>query len=208
VMRVSNGDPIASVPNLRVDPGDQLLISGPSGAGKSCLLRAIAGIWPFGGGAVHLPAGSRVIALPQRRYFPLGTLRQALTYPTPADAVADADIREAMETVGIGSLAARLDERDDWSAVLSGGEQQRIGFARVLIHRPDIVLLDEAVSTLEDAEARELYRVLHERLPSAIVISIGRSAALADLHSRTFAMDGTPALARPPRRPAFAAAAT
>ena len=88
------------------------------------------------------------------------------------------------------SSRGRLDEEADWSTVLSGGEQQRIGFARVLLHRPDLVLLDEAVSTLEDAEARDLYRMLFERLPQAIVISVGRSAVLAGLHRRTIEMTG------------------
>ena len=152
---------------LHVAPGERLLINGPSGSGKSCLLRAIAGIWPLGEGGVRLPPDARVIALPQRRYFPLGTLRQVMTYPTPAESVAEADIQAAMIAAGIGHLAAKLDEEAEWSTVLSGGEQQRIGFARVLIHRPDVVLLDEAASALEEAEARELYRMLSERLPSA-----------------------------------------
>ena len=206
ILRVANGEPIASVPELHVAPGERLLINGPSGAGKSCLLRAIAGIWPLGEGEVRLPPDARVIALPQRRYFPLGTLRQVMTYPTPAQSVAEADIHAAMIAADIGHLAARLDEAADWSTVLSGGEQQRIGFARVLIHRPDVVLLDEAASALEEAEARDLYRMLSERLPSAIIVSIGRSAVLAALHRRIFEMRASPAPVRV--RPAEAMADT
>jgi putative ATP-binding cassette transporter len=195
VLRAANTEAIATIPDFRLTAGERLLITGPSGAGKSCLLRSFAGIWPAGEGEMRLPPGARVIALPQRPYVPLGTLRQALTYPTPADEVADADVRAAMAATGIGHLASRLDEIAEWSTLLSGGEHQRIGFARVLLHRPDVVLLDEAVSTLEESEARELYRVLSERLPAAIVISIGRSPVLPALHRRTVKMNGASAMA-------------
>ena len=208
ILRVASGAPIAAVSALHVAPGERLLINGPSGAGKSCLLRAIAGIWPLGEGEVRLPPDARVIALPQRRYFPLGTLRQVMTYPTPAESVAEADIDAAMIAAGIGHLAGRLDEEAEWSNVLSGGEQQRIGFARVLIHRPDVVLLDEAASALEEAEARDLYRMLSERLPSAVIVSIGRSAALAALHKRIYEMRASPSPVRVRRADAVAAEPT
>ena len=208
VLRVSSGEPIATIPDFQLAPGERLLITGPSGAGKSCLLRALAGIWPLGDGEMRLPPNARVIALPQRPYFPLGMLRQALTYPTSADAVGDAELRNAMAATGIGHLADRLGEVADWSAVLSGGEQQRVGFARVLLHRPDVVLLDEAASTLEVMEVRELYRVLSEWLPKAIVISIGRSAVLPGLHHRTVEMNGSRAFTQATPRATYAAAPT
>jgi putative ATP-binding cassette transporter len=173
--------------------GQRLLVGGPSGTGKSSLFRALAGIWPLGEGAIRLPAGARVLALPQRPYFPLGTLRQGLTYPLPSAAVEEPQVRAAMASAGLGHLAERLDEEADWATALSGGEQQRVGFARALINQPTVLLLDEAVSTLEDAEVRELYRMLSEQLPAAIVISIGRAAALAGLHHRSIEMTGSPA---------------
>lgn len=185
-LRTADNGNIAFIPYLRVAPGERLLVAGPSGSGKSCLLRAIAGIWTFGEGSISRSAEARIIALPQRRYLPLGTLRQALAYPTLADQFTDAEIGEAMEAAGIGRLICRLEEEADWSTVLSGGEQQRLGFARVLLHRPDLVLLDEAVSIFEDAEARSLYRMLFDKLPDATVISVGRHAVLAGLHRRTF----------------------
>jgi putative ATP-binding cassette transporter len=211
VLRVANDNDVARVPNLRIAPGEHLLVTGPSGSGKSCLLRTIAGIWRFGEGSVSRPPGMRVLALPQRRYFPLGTLRQAVTYPTPAEQFTDAEIGAAMEAAGIGRLAHRLEEEADWSMVLSGGEQQRIGFARVLLHRPDLILLDEAVSTFDDADARDLYRMLFEKLPQATVISVGRSSVLAGLHRRSFDLGGSAQNSnRPPpaAAPAGAAAAT
>jgi vitamin B12/bleomycin/antimicrobial peptide transport system ATP-binding/permease protein len=191
VLRLPTGEPIAAVGALELKPADRLLVSGSSGAGKSSLFRGLAGTWPLGEGRIRFPAGARVLALPQRPYFPLGSLRQALTYPTLADEVDDALVREAMAGAGLGHLAARLDEEAEWSTVLSGGEQQRVGFARALIHRPTILLLDEPVSTLEETEAVDLYALLAAKLPDTIVISAGRSGALAGLHDRTLEMTGS-----------------
>ena len=199
IVKEAGGEPIASVASLALTPGERILVRGSSGSGKSSLCRALAGIWPVGEGQILLPQNARLLALPQRPYFPLGTLRQALTYPTPAEEVDDAEVRTALAGAGLGHLADRLDEEAEWNTLLSGGEQQRVGFARALIHRPDVLLLDEAVSTLEDAEARDLYALLSERLPDTMVISIGRSAVLVALHQRTVDMAGGSAASRSPR---------
>ena len=196
VVRLGSGEPIATVPAIKLAPGEGLLVSGQSGSGKSSLFRALAGLWPLGDGAIKLPEAGRVLALPQRPYFPLGTLRQALTYPTLSEKVDDTALRDAMAAAGLIHLVSRLDEEAEWATVLSGGEQQRVAFARALIAKPSVLLLDEAVTTLEEAEADTLYRMLAERLPGTIVISIGRPALLAPLHARAIVLDGVAASAR------------
>jgi putative ATP-binding cassette transporter len=196
IVKAAGGEQIAAVASLALSPGERVLVRGPSGSGKSSLCRALAGIWPVGQGRIDLPRNARLLALPQRPYFPLGSLRQALTYPMPAEEADDGDVRTALAAAGLGHLADRLDEEAEWNTLLSGGEQQRVGFARALIRRPDVLVLDEAVSTLEDAEARDLYALLGDGLPQTMVISIGRSAALVALHERIIDMTGASAASR------------
>jgi putative ATP-binding cassette transporter len=201
VLRQPSGARMAQVPPLTAPPGDRILITGPSGAGKSSLFRAVAGLWPPGDGSIALPANADVLVMPQRPYFPLGTLRQAIAYPVPAERVSDGELCDALAAVHLDHLAPRLDEEAEWGLMLSGGEQQRIAFARALIRRPAVLLFDEPVSTLDDAAGRELYRMLLERLPQTIVLSIDRREVLRDFHARTIEMNGAP----PPRqRVAFA----
>jgi putative ATP-binding cassette transporter len=115
--------------------------------------------------------------------------------------VTDGELRDALAAVHLDHLAPRLDEEAEWGVMLSGGEQQRIAFARALIRRPAVLLFDEPVSTLDDGAGRELYRMLLDRLPQTIVLSIDRREVLRDFHARTIEMNG----ALPPRqRAAFA----
>lgn len=187
--RLPNGAAIARLDALKAEPGERVLITGPSGAGKSSLFRALTGLWLPGEGTVTLPHDADVLVMPQRPYFPLGTLRQSIAYPTPAEQVNDEDVRAALAAVGLGHLALRLDEDADWSVMLSGGEQQRVAFARVLLRKPAVLLFDEPVSTLDDAAGRELYRVLLERLPRTIILSVDRRGVLREFHGRTIDME-------------------
>ncbi|MDR1849107.1 MAG: ABC transporter ATP-binding protein/permease [Zoogloeaceae bacterium] len=185
VARLPDGVAIASAANFALAPGERVLLIGSSGSGKTSLIRALAGISPLGEGRVSIKRETRLMALPQRGYLPLGALRDALAYPSLADAFSDELLRDTLRAVGLPELADRLDDDIVSAAALSGGERQRIAFARVLLHRPDILLLDEATSALEEESETALYRLLAERLPDTAVLSAGHRASLAALHSRT-----------------------
>jgi len=178
------GQSIVAADGVTIAPHDQVLITGPSGSGKSTLLRAIAGIWPFGKGKVTVPAGARVMTLPQRPYLPIGTLSAAITYPAEPGAFDDDTLRAALLAVGLPALADRLEEHAHWSRMLSLGEQQRLGIARALLHAPDYLLLDEATASLDEPAEAALYTLLHERLPGATIVSIGHRSTLAAFHKR------------------------
>lgn len=168
----------------RIAPGDTVLVTGPSGSGKSTLFRAMAGIWPFGGGRVRLPAGARALFLPQRPYLPLGTLRRALCYPADPAGVPDEAVRAALRDAGLGHLEPRLDEEEAWDRRLSGGEQQRVALARALLLKPDWLFLDEATASLDPEAEAAFYTLLRERLPKAAMVSIAHRPAVAKYHDR------------------------
>ena len=177
--------------SLAVPAGKYLLVSGNSGCGKSTLLRALAGIWPYGCGNVSLPSGWRSMFLPQRPYLPLGSLRRAIYYPQPVPEKETADLRSLLERFGIGSLADRLDEVDDWSRILSLGEQQRLAFIRILLFRPDIVFLDESTSAMDEQREAEAYDILKELLPEMAVISVGHRSTLFKKHDKRLQLTGS-----------------
>jgi putative ATP-binding cassette transporter len=164
--------------------GNRVALYGPSGAGKRMLLRAIAGIWRFGSGRIEIPIGSRTLFLPQRPYLPIGSLREALTYPEPATGADDVRAREVLELVGLGPLANRLDDREHWQQFLSGGEQQLLGIARALLQEPDWLFLDEATSGLDEPTERRVYHLLAERLPRTGLVSIADRPTVASFHDR------------------------
>lgn len=172
--------------NMEAASGEAVLIKGPSGAGKSTLLRAVAGIWPHAKGQVSFPEGD-VFFVPQKPYIPLGTLRQAAFYPA-APSTDDAEIARVLEAVRLGHLIGRLDEVDQWSLRLSGGEQQRLGFARVLLAKPRTIFLDEATSALDEDTERQVYTLLREAEWKPTILSIGHRSTLAQFHDTTFEM--------------------
>jgi putative ATP-binding cassette transporter len=183
-LALPNGQPLLAAADIELAAGQSVVITGRSGSGTSTLLCAMAGIWPFGRGRVHRPAGSTTLFLPQRPYIPLGTLRHAVCYPGAVSQFDDTAVREALRGAGLGNLEPRLDEEDLWAQRLSGGEQQRIALARALLAKPDWLFLDEATASLDPAAETQLYRILQERLPGTTIVSIAHRPSVAALHQR------------------------
>ncbi|WP_374291489.1 ABC transporter ATP-binding protein/permease [Desulfovibrio desulfuricans] len=175
--------------DLEVLPGQRVLIGGPSGAGKSTLFRAIAGLWPFGSGCIQLPHGGSTMFLPQKPYLPMGTLRAAVTYPSPPQSFSTQAIAQALADCGLGDLAPLLDEEHYWGQQLSPGEQQRLALARVLLHKPDWLFLDEATSAMDEAGEKHLLELLTRQLGRAAIISIGHRPGLTAFHTRHLRLD-------------------
>jgi len=183
-LALPTGEKLVSGASLEISHGSRVLIQGPSGSGKSTLFRAIAGIWPFGQGRILQPANFDRLFLPQRPYFPLGTLREAVCYPARSEAFTDSEIGESLTAVGLPHLVVRLDESADWSTQLSGGEQQRVAFARALLEKPAWLFLDEATSSLDDASQAALYQLLTDRLTHTTIVSIAHRNDLARFHGQ------------------------
>lgn len=185
-----DGRQLAEKLSIAVPAGKRLLISGGSGAGKSTLLRAIAGIWPYGTGEISLPTGWRTMFLPQRPYLPLGSLRRAIYYPQPVPENTDDNLTGLLERFGLQNLAGQLDAVDDWSRILSLGEQQRLAFIRILLLRPDIVFLDESTSALDEPREAQAYEILHQMLPQMAVVSVGHRSSLLHCHDKQLVLAG------------------
>ncbi|ACB35233.1 ABC transporter domain protein [Leptothrix cholodnii SP-6] len=193
-VRRPDGQVLAQSIELSLAPGQALLIRGPSGSGKTTLLRTLAGLWPFASGDAARPADADCLFLSQRPYLPLGTLRGALAYPS-AD-IGDGEARAILQQVQLGHLGEQLDVDQDWSQVLSPGEQQRLAFGRVLANRPALVFLDEATSATDTGLEHSLYSLLRRELPQAMLVSVGHRETLHAFHDQVLelARDGRWAL--------------
>ena len=188
-LELPHGELLLAATDLELERGEPTLITGPSGSGKSTLFRAFAGIWPFGRGRVCVPPNARTLFLPQKPYLPVGSLRAALAYPSPEDAFDDERLRAALRECELPALTARLDEVQNWALILSGGEQQRIAFARALLHAPDWLFLDEATSAVDEAMEQRLYALLRERLKNTTIVSVGHRPGLAAFHRRRLTIE-------------------
>jgi putative ATP-binding cassette transporter len=184
LVKLPNGKPLVSADGFSIRRNERTLVTGPSGAGKSTLFRAIAGVWPFGRGSIAIPAKAKLMMLPQRPYFPVGSLMGAIVYPAEADAFDAHRVRDVLIAVGLPQLASRLEEDAHWNRILSLGEQQRLGLARALLHAPQYLFLDEATASLDEASEAKLYRLLQEKLPTATIVSIGHRSTLEAFHQR------------------------
>jgi vitamin B12/bleomycin/antimicrobial peptide transport system ATP-binding/permease protein len=180
-----DGRRILNVESMTLEPQTSALVSGPSGVGKSTFFRALSGIWPYGRGRVLAPDQSRLLVMPQKPYFPVGTLRAAIAYPQSENAYPDEEVRSALEAAMLPDFVGRLEESDNWTQRLSGGEQQRVAIARALLVKPDWLFLDEATSALDEGCEADLYAMLRRRLPETTVVSIGHRSTLSAFHERT-----------------------
>jgi len=203
LVRLPNGTPLVSADSFSIRSNERTLVTGPSGAGKSTLFRAIAGIWPFGTGAIAIPSGATLMMLPQRPYFPVGSLKAAIVYPAEPNTCSSELVGNALASVGLPQLVSRLEEEAHWNRMLSLGEQQRLGLARALLHAPQYLFLDEATASLDEASEAALYRLLADKLPATTVVSIGHRSTLAAFHQRNVVLvrDGDRFALRDGRKP-------
>ena len=176
--------------DVRLDPGESLVIAGTSGSGKTTLLRSLAQLWPFTSGTLRRPRDDDTMFMSQLPYVPLGDLRAVVSYPGGDGRFSDEEIRSALDTVSLGHLGTRLDEVADWAKVLSPGEQQRVAFARVLLAKPKVVFLDEATSALDEGQEFALYQALRSQLPDCIVVSVSHRPSLDQHHDRRLELLG------------------
>lgn len=191
-LALPTGAVLLSGVNLQARAGDSVLVKGPSGSGKSTLFRAFAGIWPFARGRVEQPADAMFI--PQRPYFPNGRLRDALAYPLAAEHYSDDALRQALDDALLPQLADQLDTQDAWSQKLSGGEQQRLAVARVLLKKPKWIFADEATSALDETAEKHVYEKLLAQVQRAggAMVSIAHRPTLAALHSKRWTLAPMP----------------
>jgi putative ATP-binding cassette transporter len=183
-VRLPNGTPLVTADAVAIHGGEHVLLTGPSGAGKSTLFRALAGVWPFGSGAITVPKNATVMILPQRPYFPIAPLGLAVAYPAEPGSFDTARVAELIAAVGLPALVERIEEEAHWNRMLSQGEQQRLGIARAILHAPDFLFLDEATAALDEPSEAALYHLLEARLAKTAIVSIGHRSTLAALHRR------------------------
>ena len=181
----SEGNIVIEDANTRIAKGERVLLTGPSGSGKSTLFRAIAGLWPWGAGRIIVPERRGMMFMPQRPYLPLGALRGALTYPASPRRFPTLALKKALRRCRLEHLVDQLDERERWDRVLSVGEQQRLAFCRLLLHKPDWVFMDEATSALDEETQESVMALFEKELAGTTVVSIAHRPGMEAFHSRT-----------------------
>ena len=204
-----DGRVVVDSASVDIAPGDKVLIGGESGTGKSTLIRAVAGLWPWGSGEVILPKTAQIVFVPQRAYVPRATLREVTTYPANADAFTTEQIQDALKRCGVGYVAAKLDDgRTHWDQVLSGGKRQASAFARLVLQKPQVVIMDESTSALDEERQARLMGLFHEELAQSTLISVGHRPGLEEYHDHKITLHRELAGARMTSKPLRSAVAS
>ncbi|KAA2237225.1 ABC transporter ATP-binding protein/permease [Salinarimonas soli] len=194
---LDDGTEVVGETEVEIGAGEKVLVVGESGTGKSTLVRAVAGLWPWGEGEVVVRRGVRMFFMPQRPYVPIGILKRAVAYPAAVEEVSDEDVVGALTDAGLEHLVDKIHAQGiPWERTLSGGEQQRLAFAQLFIHRPDVVVMDEATAALDTETQHRLLTRLAERLPHAALISVGHRPELEAFHDRRLVLARRPEGAR------------
>lgn len=186
---LDDGTAVLDDTDIKIMPGERVLIAGESGTGKSTLVRAIAGLWPWGDGTIEVKKGAKLMLLPQRPYIPIGTLRRAATYPDAAESREIEEIAEAFKRVGLEHLIDRIEDDAPWDQTLSGGEKQRLAFARIFLHNPDIIVLDEATAALDPESQDKLMELLSKQPDDIALVSVGHRPELEAFHNRKVVLE-------------------
>jgi len=190
-LKLPNGHALAEIGDWDLRPGQRWIVRGPSGVGKSTLLRAVAGLWPHGGGVITLPEHCKMLFLPQKSYIPTGTLKDALCYPGSASDYDDESCRTALRDCKLPLLEDQLEEVARWQHRLSGGEQQRLAIARALLAQPDFLFMDEATSALDEDTEAALYELITVRLKDTSIVSVAHHSALKKYHGHALELRAT-----------------
>jgi putative ATP-binding cassette transporter len=186
---LDDGTAVVDDAEIVIEPGERVLVSGESGSGKSTLIRAIAGLWPWGEGSIDFHPDRRLFMLPQKPYVPSGTLRRAAAYPAAAEDWTIEQVAEALDKVGLGHLKDKIEDDAPWDQTLSGGEKQRLAFARLFLHHPDIIVFDEATSALDGKSQDAMMQLVNEELQDATIISVAHRAEMEAYHSRKITLE-------------------
>jgi putative ATP-binding cassette transporter len=186
---LDDGTAVLDETDIKIMPGERVLVAGESGTGKSTLVRAIAGLWPWGDGLIEIKKDAKLMLLPQRPYIPIGTLRRAATYPDPADSRSVKEVAQAFRHVGLAHLVERIEDEAPWDQTLSGGEKQRLAFARIFLHEPDIIVLDEATAALDPESQDKLMALLSRQPETTTLVSVGHRPELEAFHNRKVVLE-------------------